>query len=365
MSLAIILGGLVIGILFGLALQRGRLCFNSAIRDPLIFKDYTLIKAVFMAIAVSMIGFAIMGFAGFVPAPKPFMPIAQLVGGFVFGMGMVLAAACASGVTYKTGEGIMVAFVGLLGLALGGFTAKSGALMGAKDYLQNLVKVNGLTWIGVLDTTPVTGNLLLYLIVMMLAGVVFTALMTWKFMLPAFKEWRAAEQGGFVDIFFKKGWPWWMTGIIVAIINISAWAVGASVTAAEVVPYNYPLGITGGWIAILSGFTTGTADALASLPWLAWVVMGLIFGSFVGAKGAGEYKMSSPKTGKPIMLAFIGGLMLGVGAVFSAGCNITNLLSGIPLLSVGSLTFTVFCFLGVWFMAYLIFKVLDKSEILE
>jgi hypothetical protein len=56
--------------------------------------------------------------------------------------------------------------------------------------------------------------------------------------------------------------------------------------------------------------------------------------------------------------------MLGVGAVFGKGCNIGNLLSGVPQLSIGSWLFSGCLIAGVWFMAYIIF-VWRKSDILE
>ena len=75
-DLAIASTGILVGLMFGYALQRGRLCFNSAIRDPLIFKEYNLLKALFLALSVSMIGFAIMGFTSVVTiAPKPTVAI--------------------------------------------------------------------------------------------------------------------------------------------------------------------------------------------------------------------------------------------------------------------------------------------------
>ncbi|MHA1928282.1 MAG: YeeE/YedE family protein [Candidatus Thorarchaeota archaeon] len=345
-DLAIASTGILVGLMFGYALQRGRLCFNSTIRDPLIFKEYNLLKALFLALAVSMIGFAIMGFTNVVTiAPKPTVWAAQIIGGFVFGMGMVLAAACASGVTYKTGEGIMTAFVGLLGLALGGYTAAKGALLGAKDFFWNDPTIN-------LGTLTFGGDYNLAL--MLILGAIFTFIMMWKFVIPSYKEWKSEDQGSFVDIFFKKGWPWWMTGIIIAAINMIAWVFSFYIGGR-----NYPLGITAGWIGILDAFLVGDVDAIVSIGWLSWAVIGIMVGAFIGAKSTGEYKMSSPKTGKPILLAFFGGLMLGVGAVFGGGCNIGNLLSGIPQLSVGSWIFSGAVFLGVWFLAYILFKVVD------
>ena len=41
-----VLTGLFVGIAFGFVLQRGRFCMNSAFRDIVTLKDYTLLKAV-------------------------------------------------------------------------------------------------------------------------------------------------------------------------------------------------------------------------------------------------------------------------------------------------------------------------------
>ena len=44
--------GLIVGLLFGFALQRGRFCMNSAFRDIILLQEYTLLKAVGIAILV-------------------------------------------------------------------------------------------------------------------------------------------------------------------------------------------------------------------------------------------------------------------------------------------------------------------------
>ncbi len=65
--------GLPVGFAFGFALQRGRFCMNSAFRDIIVLKDYALLKAVGVAILVSMIGFAIMDETGVISiSPVPF-----------------------------------------------------------------------------------------------------------------------------------------------------------------------------------------------------------------------------------------------------------------------------------------------------
>jgi len=46
---------------------------------------------------------------------------------------------------------------------------------------------------------------------------------------------------------------------------------------------------------------------------------------------------------------------MGFGAVTSGGCNVTHILSGIPLLSIGSFLAAISIALGAWASAYLIF----------
>ncbi len=126
MTIAVI-SGLFIGILFGFALQRGRFCMNSAIRDLALLKDNTLMKAVGVAVLVQMVGFPLLSWAGLITLnPKPLFWGANLVGGIVFGIGMVLAGGCASGITYRVGEGVVAALSAVIGLAAAGIDHRHG-----------------------------------------------------------------------------------------------------------------------------------------------------------------------------------------------------------------------------------------------
>ena len=49
--------GLFIGLIFGFVLQRGRFCMNSAFRDMVVLKDNVLLKTVFVALLVELVGF--------------------------------------------------------------------------------------------------------------------------------------------------------------------------------------------------------------------------------------------------------------------------------------------------------------------
>lgn len=343
----VLLPGLIIGIIFGFILQRGRFCMNSAFRDILVLKEFSLIKAVVLAILVSMLGFAIMSFAGIITLnPKGFAPIANIVGGFIFGLGMTLAAGCASGTTYRVGEGMMGSLVALLGYSIGAYVTKSGAWAEAKTFLQTFK----ISEVGTGANLTVFGSALTP-IFMLIIGIAGIAVVLYFWVLPMLKARKTSDSKmfDFSDMskkIFKTAWPWSITGLAIGILACFAYISSAATGR------NYPLGITGGWSNWLKYWTTGADSALS---WEVFLVLGVILGAFISSMIAGEFKFRAPKDGKRILIQFIGGLTMGFGAVVAMGCNIGNTLSGVPLLSVGSLVSTAFIILGCWFLAYFLF----------
>ena len=144
---------------------------------------------------------------------------------------------------------------------------------------------------------------------------------------------------------FKRGWGWLPTGIVIGLVGTLAFYT--STLAGR----SYPLGITAGWIQWIK---MGLPAVDASVNWIAWLVIGIIVGALVAALIAGELKFRMPSWGM-ILQTFIGGLLMGFGAVCSGGCNVTHILSGVPQLAISSLVATVAIVLGAWLTAYLVF----------
>lgn len=340
--LIVFIPGLIIGIIFGIILQRGRFCMNSAFRDIILLKEYNLLKAVVLAISVSMLGFAIMFFSSIITLnPKPLAPIANIIGGFLFGIGMVLAAGCASGTTYRVGEGMMGSLVALLGFAIGAIMVKFGPLNIIAASLQSVqIKEAG-------GANPTVFGAALTPYFMLIIGIVGILLILIYWIRPELKnKEKKGEHISIGEKVFKKGWPWTVTGVAIGILACFAYVSSAAAGR------NYPLGITGGWVGWLKFLVTGDETAL---NWEVFEVLGIVIGGFIAAVIAREFKLRSPKDGKRILIQYIGGFTMGVGAIIALGCNIGNILSGFPLLSLGSLLAGAFIILGCWFMAYLMF----------
>ncbi|MBN1451716.1 MAG: YeeE/YedE family protein [Anaerolineales bacterium] len=335
-----VLYGLLVGILFGFALQRGRFCMNSAIRDTILLKDNTLLKSVGVAILVGMVGFALMAMGGIIKiSPTPFFWGANLVGGIIFGIGMVLAGGCASGVTYRVGEGMVGALSALIGLSAGATLTAMGFLKPIKDYLQSSTKI----MVG--ESNPTLANIFGLSYTAVALGIAVIALVIWFALARKNQDDEPKSNDPLGKRIFKNGWGWLVTGIAIGLINMLAFY--SSTLAGR----SYPLAITSGWLTVVK---LGMAVPETKMGWDAWLVIGIVVGAFIAALIASEFKIRFPGWGM-IGQTFVGGLLMGFGAVTSAGCNVTHILSGLPQLGIGSLVGAISIVLGAWLMAYLIF----------
>ena len=113
---------LVFGAAFGFVFQRSRLCLVRAFREPFMTGDGEHTRAAALAIVVSMLGFAILKFTDLKDKGEWVFPAAgagALLGGLIFGIGMVLAGGCGSGSIWRVGEGQMKLLAAVVTFALG------------------------------------------------------------------------------------------------------------------------------------------------------------------------------------------------------------------------------------------------------
>jgi uncharacterized protein len=335
--------GLGVGILFGFALQRGRFCMNSAFRDIILMQEFTLLKALGIAILIEMLGFTILEMTGFITLnPKPLVWGANIAGGLIFGIGMVVAGGCASGITYRVGEGMVGAMSAVAGFALVGLMTSGGILKPVKDYLQVSTKI--MTPDGKSLTVANIFALPHYPVAL---GIVFTATVIWVIFAIRNKEEDDESDSSSKSLFqkiFQQGWNWLPTGIVIGFIGILAYL------ASTTVGRNYPLGITSGWTGIWNSLIRPDFP----LSWDAMLIIGVVLGAFIASVGAKEFSLRAPEP-KVMLQTFAGGGMMAFGAVTSGGCNIGHILSGVPMLSIGSIVGGMSIILGAWASAYVIF----------
>jgi uncharacterized protein len=328
-----VLLGLLTGLGFGYVLQRGRVCFNSAFRDLRLMKDNFMFKAALLAVALETIAFLGMAQLGWIQlSPKPLNWVGVIIGGYVFGLGMVLAGGCASGTTYRIGEGNTTAWLAGLFFGIFAWATQAGflsPLMNAISGWTINVGSNSALYLGdkigptlatVLNINP------------WVAGLVFAALvLVYVFGTKTSERPTAA-------------WGWIVTGVlIVPVAMFGFWSSTVSGRA-------YGLGITGGWVNILQSTQTG-----AAVSWEGAEVLGIILGAGITAAIYREFKLRVPKNGKTFLYVVVGGAFMGFGATFAGGCNIGHFLTGIPQLAISSIVAGVFFILGNWTMTRILY----------
>ncbi len=311
--------GLIVGIALGYALQRGRFCVNTAFRDVVFVKDSTLLRAWAFAGLVQLIGVTALRSIGYFEAIDipPFFLGASIVGGFVFGTGMVIAGGCASGTCYRVSEGMLGSLMAFIMFGITAVATDVGFLSPIQDALRTVrVDVNG-------APATIDGAL---------------GVNTWMVAIPLVLIVGLWLLKGRKTTYHSQGWTWPITGAVIGLVGIAGWITSTATGR------SFGLSITGPIRAWFRFFFEGDSSYL---DWGAFLLVGLFIGAYVGAKLFAERKLRVPKPDR-VLHSLIGGALMGFGAQIAGGCNIGHSFTGMSVLSVASLVTTVSIVLGGW-----------------
>jgi len=354
------------GIAFGVILQRSRLCFASAFRDLFLMRDGGNLRAILTGLAVASLGFALIQAravptptAGALPDQAHLMPVSAqfIVGGLLFGVGMVLAGGCVSGTMYRIGEGYVGSMVAMVGILAGLVVATQHWNWWWQTFSAQAptVWLPGLFGYG--------GAILATLV---LLGIFYLASLWWELRAgprPSFLPKRAAEVPPSsvsewltqrYRALFGRGWPFVVGVVALAVLDVFVYL------------FDHPLGVTGelsNWAnraAALGGLAAPTLLGASNLAGCLLVFDpnaspvstgtmldgGLIVGSFIAALYANEFKLRVPRQPVRYVQSVGGGVLMGYGAGIAAGCTIGAFFSAIPSLGLNGWIFGLALFVG-------------------
>ena len=131
----------ILAALFGAITQRTHFCTMGAVSDIVNMGDWTRMRMWALALGVAMIGFYAMAAGGLIDPAKTlyasnrFIWLSALVGGFLFGFGMVLTSGCGSKTLVRIGGGNLKSLVVFVVMAVAAFaTLKGITAVGADVY---------------------------------------------------------------------------------------------------------------------------------------------------------------------------------------------------------------------------------------
>ncbi len=368
MNLPLIVSGLAVGFLFGYVLQHGRFCMNTAFREVLLSRDFTVFRAYILALVVLILGANLMDWLGIIHFRFiPFTWVANMLGGYIFGIGMVLGGGCATGTLYRVGEGMIGSWFTALGFMITAAATLSGFLKPVANFL----------WYGPgFDPTDPTTAKFMYFMTnangdpvrvsidhilgvnrwLIIAIIVVGALIF-------------VAKGNFKKPASQKGFTWWTTGIMIGLIGIIGFyasEVWGGFPRARGLSFTGPLNELATWLtssgqaasfkklATENNADLGGLAKASTLTWSVWMIFGLVLGSLTSALAGKEFGWRSPKA-KSLATQLLGGVMMGFGGSVAGGCNIGHGFTGLSTLALGSLLSVIFIILGSWTMVYFLF----------
>jgi uncharacterized membrane protein YedE/YeeE len=355
-----VLTAIPIGVLFGFFLQKGDLCGSSAFSEVVLARDWRKVWGLWVAVVVSMAGIAVGDLMDWIQlSPKPLMWALVMVGGVVFGIGMVLAGGCVSGCLYKGASGNLNSIVALVAMPFGIALVEYGPLEPWYKQLKAM-KVPASDG-GAVTLSSLTGLPFWLLALVIAAATVAGAVLFNRRARAAQPEGEEAPGAASSPHALTRSWRPWQAGIAIGLLALPAYLSSAASGR------NYPLGVTHGVLQAALLVTDAPVQHVVASPsaasapkaqtdvqprkkvvwWLVLLVAGVMVGSHLSGRMSGQARLL-PKPPEQVLVAALGGFLVGAGAALATGCVIGNILSGWALMSVGMVLFGVVTILANW-----------------
>jgi len=327
----------VLATLAGALFHRSHFCTMGAISDWVIMGDSARAKQWAMAIAVAVLGFGFLTWRGEISplntiyATPQLRWLSLLLGGFLFGLGMVLGSGCASKSLVRLGGGNLKSLVVLMAMGISALATLRG--------LTAVWRVNTLDNVSIqTGPGPFAGQWLAsaFGLEWPLAALISAGLVSGSIFLWVFKDRQSilganAVSGAVVGALVVG--LWWVSGVMgfvpehpqtlepVFLASASGRMESMSLTA----PVAY-------WWDALMYFSDGSKKLTLGMV----TALGLLLGAWSHASWQGEFRWEGFRQTEDLVLHLLGGALMGMGGVLAMGCTIGQGLSGLSTLSLGS-----------------------------
>ena len=336
--LQMILTGLLCGGLLGFVMQRGRFCLTGGFRDMYIAKNNRMFYALLIAIAIQSVGVFALIQAGVVRYDAGAFPwLGTVVGGYVFGLGIVLAGGCATGTWYRAGEGLIGSWIALVTYMLMSAIMRSPHAAGLNAMLKEYSTAHN----SIPETFSLPAWPLIAVLVVVTLWLVRRELMKPKRKVASLPPRRT----GLAHLLFEKRWHPFVTAILIGLIAILAWPLS------EATGRLFGLGITSPSANILQFLVVGDSKYL---NWGVFLVLGIFLGSYIAAKASREFRVRAADAATTLR-SVAGWLLMGFGASIAGGCSIGNGLVMTAMLTWQGWIGLAFMILGVWTASWFLF----------
>lgn len=312
----LIYSSLSLGFVFGIVLQRSRLCLVAALSNWSLMRDYRQIHGYLAAIGTAVLGTFILEQGAWVAIADntyrhmPFDWLGISLGGLIFGIGTLFAGGCAGRTLVRSAEGNIGAIISLCSFILAGMATAYGILSPLRKWILEHTALNlgGDAGLSALLGLPVwTG-----------AAALVTACLAVIVLMGRHSNSKSLITGGvLIGLLIVGGW--WITGYL----DYDEFDPKAPVSVSVSGP------LTRAALFLFTPFDTEPTFTLLCMT-------GICLGAFCSAIAGRQFHWVAPDS-RQVGYYLLGGAMMGIGAVFAGGCNIGNGLTGVSTTSVKAL----------------------------
>ncbi|HCS1659825.1 TPA: transport protein YeeE [Shigella flexneri] len=335
---SMILSGLICGALLGFVMQRGRFCLTGGFRDMYIAKNNRMFYALLIAISAQSVGVFALILAGLLTYEAGAFPwLGTVIGGYLFGLGIVLAGGCATGTWYRAGEGLIGSWIALFTYMVMSAVMRSPHASGLNQTLQHYTTEH--------NSIAETFNLSVWPLVTVLLVITLWVVMK-ELKKPKLKvATLPPRRTGIAHILFEKRWHPFVTAVLIGLIALLAWPLS------EATGRMFGLGVTSPTANILQFLVAGDVKYI---NWGVFLVLGIFVGAFIAAKASPEFRVRAADA-QTTLRSGLGGVLMGFGASIAGGCSIGNGLVMTAMMTWQGWIGLVFMILGVWTASWLVY----------
>ena len=336
-----------VAFVFGVITQKTHFCTMGAISDVVNMGDWTRARQWAMAVGVAMVLFFAMASAGLIDPLQTFYTssrviwLSALVGGALFGLGMVLGSGCGSKTLVRIGSGNLKSLVVFVVMGLAAFATLRGITGVLRTQTVDTVTFEMDTsssvalWLSSQWGWSLTGAFVIALVVGL-------ALVLWALLSADFRSHHNNWLGG-LGVGLAVAALWWVTGHMAFVEEHPQTLESVYVTTnsglIESFTFIAPVSYVIDWLIFYS-------DASKVLTLGVVSVAGVIAGAFVYSVATRTFHWEGFRNTQDTALHLVGAVLMGVGGVTAMGCTVGQGLSGLSTLSVTSMIAVVGIVLG-------------------
>jgi uncharacterized protein len=337
LSYQVLWASFIFSFLFGAIAQRTHFCTMGAVSDVVNMGDWARMRQWALAAGVAMLGFGLLVWLGKIDATKTLYAsdrvlwLSALVGGALFGFGMVLASGCGSKTLVRIGGGSLKSLVVFLVMGIAGFATLKGITAVLRVSTVDAVALASVSpasltsWAaGVLGLQPKLAHMLGALVIG--GGLVLWAVLRRDF-------WTADNLLAGLGLGFVVVAMWWVSGVMGHVPEhpdtLQEAFLSTNSGRIEALSFTAPVSYTLDWLMFFSDKTKLLTFGVVS-------VLGVITGSAAMALVTRSFRWEGFGSVEDVANHLGGAALMGIGGVTALGCTVGQGLSGISTLSATS-----------------------------